>query len=497
MPSKQPKLQKDKKGKPQKPKTNKIKMGEKKDQKMKREKSFNKIQGFEAANRLSKVARAIAGPINVSPIRWASEYATAPTAVAAPYDKETMNWNTTSTPDGTSVPASSYGAFMFRDPLRHTVRYENRAVGQEWGYNMNFKNVKDGQFPSPFLNMGPLVSGEIYPLKTVYGTDNTLTSTPGPHGATWFAGTNNIASDDRFFYLAAGNTITMAFTNATTGVSTLYLDLYAAHQVQRGIQTNSTASGTSGTHIVNVTASGYYNLRIGFSTAQPGGAIITGCDFTGLSTWGHRSLPNLENNIYSAENIRIISSSIMMTNKAAPLYREGKVSAVQVPRNIDWETLGLDLTMIQSMQGATTMEFKNGVYAFIKPTQPEDFDFKQYLDVHDVVGLVDSYYPLDNESSYIGIYADVSVASGRDSYMTVCSGIEYQTEDTWRVLSQSKFTNQDIQLGMQEIKDLAYVYENETHWSQILDFIERNAKKVANAVVQYGPGAIQLASKLL
>jgi len=441
----------------------------------------------KAKTSMSKVARAISMPLAGAPVRWSSNFSCGATAIANPWASEDTLWNPTTTDSLLKHGDSVF--FLFRDPIRHSVMYKYYSSDTDWQY-MAWKTGINPENPPNAANDFITTANKEVSFKIPYMYDITTLGKSGPHGAIWFGGAFH---DDeyRYFYFSANTLITLTYTCPGSATMTWYINQFYNHNIQEHVQ-SMTATGTGTTLTLTVAESGYYSISVVSNVTQE--CALETLTVKGGSTFGHQCLPHLNNNLSSAENIRMVASAICITNKAAELSRCGKVCTVQVPATKEWDELAFKLADIDSSNGAVTMGFEKGVYTYLKPTQPEDFDFKSYVEVNDNGILMDSFYPIVPESAYLAIHVNVQNVDGRNSLAVISSGIEYQTQDTWRVTDVAKTDLIGQSKGLEEIKYLRQVYENPTHFGDIMRQIREAASRVGKAVIEYGPTAMKIAS---
>jgi hypothetical protein len=177
------------------------------------------------------------------------------------------------------------------------------------------------------------------------------------------------------------------------------------------------------------------------------------------------------------------------------LNLEGQVSCYQVPQQQHWKDYLIQYDQISSAKGSQTFTVREGAYAFLKPTMPEDFDFQSYTRT---VGaqITDSFYPLKEQSAFLVVYPVIKTEDGRSGFFEICHGVEYQTRDVWRNTAVAAADDNDFRLAKNLLKDIPQFYSNSLHIGQILQNLKSVATRGVRFVQKYGPSVLQGANVL-
>jgi hypothetical protein len=447
------------------------------------------------------VVKAITLPINSLPQRYSSEYSSLPTAVANP-------WSLQSAPSvGNAVqtqvnyegmPTTDGLAAVFRSAQRAAVIYDPNPTSQTQLYDMQgVQNAVTPSAPAGTWRQNTALANTRYFAKTPIATTRNIANY-SPHGPVVYAGEDG-KTDGRYFWLDITN-VNVTIAPSNTGESiTSSLSLWNSDGVNPDVVSVTTVSGgIPFGQVLPVTVPGYYCLS--HSSSLAGDHFNVTVNWTGSSAvFKHLSLSNLPNNFGSTDGIRISAVSMMYSNEASPLNKQGKVCGFQEPQGVHWNDFIGSFSTFSSQQGSTTMPIENGLYGFLKPTQPEDFDLIDHSIIENGV-VYDSFYPLDQKSAFLMIYWQITALPGQDGYWTICHGIEYQTNDVWRPVDDSHLDGQTYSMALESIKTFPQWYENPLHWSDIWERIKSVSSSIASGIVKYGPtvlkGATMVAAAL-
>jgi len=474
-------------------------------------KSANSIRNQMQSSNMTlveQIAASFAMPELRTVVRYPSSFSQALTAVAAPYTVQTAAWNTGST--NQSVSANDMACFVTRSPEAAVVVYDANTSASSWAYQFSGTSLVSGVpvIPAQTFTVNCLPQGKSY-IPTIYGT---ALNAYAPHGGTMYAGFLPEASPGKWFWMNGGDSLTVTGnmqTNVTTFNCSLHLDSWnpATGFQPSAAYTASTAFpyNTNTTLTLSVPADGYYCMA--FVTEQTIGAAVP-IPFTFSSVklsgsgdnWCHLALPYYSNNLASAEGVRVLSVSARYTNEAAEIYRQGKIAALQVPETNHWydyvQPNSGGFTAISQALGAETLPLDKGLYIFLKPTKPDDFDYRSNLEVENG-SIVDSRWPIDQRTSFLAIYAVCTTAQGRDGYFTFSFGVEYLTTDVWREINTPSIEPKIYEEAIRLVGTLKQIHENPLHISDIWNGIKSFAASVASGITKYGPGAIKLAGMVL
>lgn len=452
--------------------------------------------------------------------RWADKFNGMATATSNPWKVIQAPWIGTGTQTGLSMATSDLLLIGKRNAECNYILYNCNAAGTAWGYQFfgassgavgAFTNVAPSQTWAQ--NMNPLYAGGNVVLKTPYAVP---TSAYQPHGKLWFAGRADGDILRRFFWIDAPvggglTTLTLVFANMAVGASCcLSIDAWQqdgsiVYDFAQGTAAN--AGSLTSTLTMLGGGSNYYSFNIlCLTSATSGPAFVAG--FVNLqltlnatcSSYEHHCVPYYETNFGSTDGIRVEAMSMMYTNTAQEIYKNGEITCYQAPQDTYWtDFAGLasaGLTRLNASQGKVIMEAKEGMYQWLQFTQPSDFQFQTYVSTKDGV-LYDSFWPLDNKSAYLVMYIQVPINTGSAGYFTIATGMEFQTTDPWREVDFASMTEVEWNLALNSCRNIPRTASNKLHLNDIGRALGAIAKSLTQGVLNYAPHAMRIANSVL
>lgn len=446
-----------------------------------------------------KVARSIAIPASYPVERFSSEFTTMETAIASPWAVENANFDSSTTSEpGAQISRDLMFAFVFRNALRASVQYDANSGALNWGYVLTGTAATAGN-PTTTIPVAATQPNVIQPIHAVWAAADITLGNYQPHGARYYPGKDG-ESSDRYFWIDATPfrqtqvTVLLASAPGAGQGITVYVKKWSDLGAQQFVTILVQASSTSATF--NFNASGYYSFA--YATISPSflANSLTISWVGSSSVWRHLALPGMDANALAVDGMRIQAMSLMYTNRASDLNRQGQICLYQVPQDILWDELAVSFNEVSSSQGAKTLIADKGGYLFAKPTQPSDFDMQTPFEAFGA-SIRDAGFYLQNKNDYLCIALQITNdQGGRDGYFTRAYGIEYRTDDVWRECA----TGGDakcFQEGLMLLKGLQQYHENPLHWAEIWDGIKKAAGSVASVVAKYGVPAAKVASLLI
>lgn len=465
--------------------------------------------------------------------RWSSPFSSKKTAVAEPFSIIPANWG--------QVPTSTSSAyyqqmlqeetalFLFRNPLRAAIFYDQNGGGAQTSYQAQFDGLTGTSNSLQLTQLGNIPLTAAPEISYLTGTTAYI-----PHGSKLFCGA--VANHNgAFIWLDATQTIRVTVSCSSASLSSypvgvqLVLDLYGpegfvSEAYSGNVLLNSTASQTLTITTVgsgsptNVQYGGYYAPRFNISCNNGllnASNVVTlynlraedygvggGPPVNGVSHFCHLSLPYLSSNAASTRGIRITGLSAMYTNTSAEIQLGGTISGYQSGTDDNWlnyiaQNGQPSLQLVSSAQDSVTLNASRGMYGFMKPTDERDFEFKDDLVVDIGGNICDTSYLLDSQDSFVVMIVNNPNPTGCSGYYTFRYAIEYLTSDPWRSTGVSLIDESLSSQAIARIRDIEQFYENTTHWSDIFDKVKSVVTSVAQAAVKYGPYLLQGARMLL
>jgi len=204
----------------------------------------------------------------------------------------------------------------------------------------------------------------------------------------------------------------------------------------------------------------------------------------------HRTIKDYVNNVASCQKARVLGASLMYSNFAPLLNKQGAIYSVQLTNETCWKDLIGDATAVSSYRLSDMRQINNGAYGFLKPGSQMDFSERCNVSVNEFT-IVDSYWPLklgpDNSGSYLLMYAIVDQAVSRNAIWTYSNSVEFQTTNQWFQVAVSRMDPLVCTEVLAKIKDMPQFHENPTHIRDIYNSIRGVLGKGARGVAKYTP----------
>jgi hypothetical protein len=448
---------------------------------------------------LFMLLQAIADPVN-SVCRWPDKYNSKPTAVMHPMQRLSATWGSNG-----ELAGDELIGFGFRSSaVRAFVIADQNQSGQTFSYSMyGVTNSQVGVFnvtaPSLVWNQTFFSTDPdrvaYQPISIPYGK---CTTSYQPHGPMMYAGVCKEEGNRRFFWVDASHGSTAKITYTATAGFTIGIDVWSSNGYTPKALNITCASGTNQTvdMLASVATPGYFAFTVSSATAQ---SISMSMVITGNNeVFCHLPLPGLESMITSVDDHRVIGASLMYTNTAAPLNREGKILPYQLSPGQYWHDYisGADTSFntVSALPGAVPFEIPEGAYIFHKPTSDDDWDFKDEWYCVDGT-LIDVYYSLDDPSPPILIIPVIETSNGQSGYWTICQGIEFFSTSQMFNFAVPTIPSRYADEALDQVKHLIQVHSNALHLKQIFANIVAATKKAGRFLADNLPTAISYLEK--
>nr|WPR18471.1 MAG: hypothetical protein [Chemarfal virus 203] len=422
--------------------------------------------------------------------RVSSAYGSDPTATAKLYRKANVRNGTTALPG--DLDNNSTCGFAFRDALRSGFYAFGLAAADTCTYNADFEAF------------APLTEDEFFPRYAGPAVLDDLASNISPHGGYLYPGRLGPTDPCRGWLVSQTGSISVNIPpfgglppGATVNCSvkrfaaTEWID-YASVNFNPGAGlTQSFTANSTGYYCITFDAvlvgpsAGAAALMLGTTTIKQSGALSRMC-------WAQTALPNLEDVLPQVRAYTVAAVSLMYTNTASPLNRQGQIVGLQLPRNTNPLSF-IDFDILASEAKASICDVVNGRYAFLKPTSPSDFD-KEVFQYQAAFSTIDNDYvfPLIPKSDYLVIHAQVTDPNGRQGYWTFDHNIEYTSISQWADLRVPTIQPKDFELALMMLAKVPQWHTNALHLSDIWDGIKEVAGKVWSGVKEVASVAAPL-----
>jgi len=433
--------------------------------------------------RMRKLVSSFVLPKENDPVRLGNEYGADPTAVSKLFRKVNVKPNTSGNPG--DIPATDVVAFAYRDPLRSLVYSYGLGTTPSDTYayqaTLSFSVAKGAPFY--FEYDGPM-----------YGDQTQLL----PHGDVLYPGRLGLSDQHRGWLCNTGDTLRLVIAGIP-GVSSLIY--YVLHKLE-GAQwvavdaafPQQLTANSGGTLNWSITSIGYYSFRCSIDTTSSlavgtsggGNLSIFNTANTRSSIFGQMSLPRIEEVLTSVKACRIPAVSLMYTNTASPLNRQGQVAGVQLPKGSHWPDY-LTFEEIAGVKKSTTLNVVNGMYGFLKPTSSTDMKMTVFqTQSGPEESSEDAAFLILPDSDYLVVYAEINIADGRQGYFTPCHHIEFDTLNQWFDCEVTDLRPGEVQQTLQIVGRLPQWHENDFHISDLWEGIKSVASDIWNGIKEVG-----------
>lgn len=444
---------------------------------------------------VSKVVSALVLPKESAPLRIGSgAYGSDPTGACNPWKEWPISFN-----DGVTPSTKDVGnmIFAFRSCLRATV-YSYNSNGKAYQYyGIETLRICGGE--RAYFNPGALED---------------QSALPGPHGPNLYSGRTGLADPERGFWADTGTSIEYV-VGACVGGSTLYIHILdgrewrSVHAIQvppAGVSFSTTAL-----------ESGYYSFSLrNFSDAvavplpESIDLAITFKWGDNGQCWGHLPINDMEKQFASVDRVRMIGSSVMITNNSAAIQKQGTCVGVQLDCGTNWQEF-TTFRSLSELRKAHIRPSDNGIYGFLKPSDPKDFDFipefQRSIPTNGVgptdsdqelsmlPELSDAAFLIIPNQPFIGAAIDVSQSlTGVTGYFTTAWSLEWLSNDMWRSLAMSDVDDITFSQAVHFITVTPQWHANGNHLEDLWSSIKSVAKSVVDGVMEYGPKILSAAA---
>lgn len=433
--------------------------------------------------------------------RWSSIYSQKKTAVAAPFQIISSNFGIVGGNNPGYLLASDCLAFAFRSAERAAIIYDQNSAGTAFSYLANFAGFNNSfsvDRPAEVVSDSVWVHvGDIsmpVPLITLNAIDDYA-----PHGPLLFTGSVG-NSRGQFVYLNQGDSFSGTLNATVNCTFDWQVDVWDG-SLRSAVYANSLSlvagSDTAISMILAAPTNGYYSVLCKQSTsASTVPVYFTAFTLTGTgSCFCHLTQHDLNKLTSVTDGNRILGTSLMYTNTSNQLNRGGQIASVQTGDDtcwLDYVSSAGSFSNVSSTVDSVTMDATNGMYAFLKPTQPSDFNFQDYYQVDQTGNICASQYPIDRPGSYLAMAINIPDAAGCLGLWTHRASTEFITETTWFSVGKAKTSAEHQDKALMIIRDLEQFHENPSHISDLFSKIGSFIKSAAEGVVKYAPLAFQV-----
>lgn len=256
-----------------------------------------------------------------------------------------------------------------------------------------------------------------------------------------------------------------------------------------------------GSAAYTVSQPGYYNCSIFISTGFANYNVTLSLSQAAqvsplVGAFGHFAMPSIFANSNNVNAVKTIGVGLCYTNDASPLNKQGKIVGIQLAAGSLWSNY-TNYESLASLNDSESMPAENGIYGFLKPTQPRDLDFMAFETVQNNPIGTDAYFNIVPTSDFLAVVANITVTAGQDGYWTPQYAIEYRTESQFVEVRSPVIAPSVVDTAMMWISKLPQWHENPFHISDIFDWIGDRISDVYNGVKNTLPKIIDTAATVV
>lgn len=425
---------------------------------------------------VSSIVLSMALPFDYPPVRVPYS-GTVPTVIAQPFDRS--DWDFTGTSIGAGecpVPNGTGFTLASRDPLHATINMIKKPAA--WSYDLYF-NTDAGAVSKLSLaarGAGGPWTDENLPIAYAIPT----TGFAAPQTILY----SNIESGMHCVWINAEPSHPTNF-GVTRSISNFGAnDLLQAYLWSNGEWTNLApvvGTGASPTISVSLTAFGYYaftmNINTAYVIAETASATFNGtADFFTIEP-----IPALVGLAGIVTGVRVVSAAILCSERSVTLYEGGSIAAVQLANGTPWN-LSLDFQKMLDLPGCQSFNTKQGIYAFHKATDLDNFAMVAPFRVGIQKGTPPSVFggPISPPGGWLLVGATSPIIDGvypgAKLMVTSSWSIEYTSQNNAVSPGTSACSTADFQAAMDTLRYMPSIHENPLHLSDIRGFLAKGAR---------------------
>lgn len=355
--------------------------------------------------------------------------------------------------------------YLFRNPLRAAVVLTTISSAATYHCVTNTGAVT---FTPVYSAGGPVG----FPL--AYATAAVVTN--APHTQTLFGGGLASMPDVQFFWLGTGDKfdITLAGTGTPSdNVGVIKVDTPGARNAQ-GLAVAVVAFTTLATQSYTATEPGYYGLTYTTNSSSPTWTYAVNLVVAAGDVFSHIPVPFALEHASFFRAIRLLSSSMLVSNVASEVNVEGTIYGAVITDGTPFytHTVPSDLTSkLDHYQGRA----KKGLYTWLRPSGTGVFNYRNAITVTNNV-VSDTTFMLDDGSAYqVATVFSAGINSSSypalDFLMAFSFTLEFLTDDPWVEAEFASMTSAEATKCLEVAIRAMSFSENPLHLAQIQAFV--------------------------
>jgi hypothetical protein len=335
-----------------------------------------------------------------------------------------------------------------------------------------------------------LHSTEPVNLHLTTGFDLKIGGHDGPHGPVWYAGAITKTRPERFFYLAETQSMVLVWkVTVNCGVQITMFAWKNDQLVEAATVTRNAVADTEYEDTIKAPYGGYFCFTVEKDVEAPSPFIISELYLQAQdevsSTFSHRPLPDYATIMPQVQECRLVGTAGMISNTAAEAWKNGTVYAVQLQGTQSWQDFMFDATeKITDTNNFFTDNARNGVYAFLKPVEANDFKFIKEFEMENG-NVVDSFWDIQFKRDHLLLYLSAADVQGRGVDISHGACFEFKSTSKATALGETRMTEADHSKAMNELRTMRQFSSNDNHIATMAKSVFNTARKAYNFYKEY------------
>lgn len=395
----------------------------------------------------------------------------------------------------------SLAFLQFRDPVRHVVFWHPNTSKAAYAYRLKFLDVTTQNTLTEFIqNMSITAPFNLRWLEPIC-----LEHQGGwkPHGQVLPVG--RVKDRQGFFFLMKGSFVTVSFGGGGA-VEIVPVIAVGDGYYEMGPQGNLTTG-----QLWNVSKTGYYQLGVLAKTAIPISFTMT-VEYNPIVTdnqsgvYCHRMQYDFEEEAKVIDSARLLGVAFKLTPTTPEAAKGGFLYGKQFRQGANWldqlgdpnSTLKSATAVVSNLNNEEGISADKGMYGWLKPTDPGDFDLKSDWGRVNVTNLVTYSFSVVPEHEYLGCFANIPASSLGERAFKWNSYIigDYATDSQYRDTAPPQLTKEVLTKVIEGSKTIRQFHENPLHLPSLLNAIYKAGGAIVNGVVDYGPMVVDFFKKV-
>jgi hypothetical protein len=431
-----------------------------------------------------KIAKGLVSPLDAEPFRVQDGYSAFPTSVHRPFEVLPAVWKT-GTGSSLGVPDSQSFAVLTRD-ARCFLRYMHPNPSST-PYQYNYVSDSGESLITQIAGIA---------IMPAFWTAN---SAFAPHGGVLWSAKPSPDADGapaRMTLFTLNQSLTINGLPASTSVTVTLSVMIGNDREEYILAVTTSGVGAATFPFANFTnrnvpavplTDQFFHASIVVSHAITSGSIY----FSGSGPLvAQRTLADFETVVGAFDTMRINSMSLMYTNTAAQLDRNGYVASWQCPRATDFvEYVRAGFDEFANRPEALRDDAKDGWYTWFKPSSAVDWQFNSVSTVQPPGSALREYdaYMHPPVSDYLMIFLSVPIDAGRAGYWTAAACVEARTNSVWQSTDYAPGGPSSLERALMAVRRAPQGRCNPLHVKDLFDWVRRH-KQQLHGTINIGEG---------